>query len=65
MSSIRLIVRREASICNSPDRQVGVTIGIKTNEARRADIHDIHAGPSDLANRSNIPSHDLTVVAIE
>jgi len=39
--------RREAPPCNSPDRQVGVTVN-KTIEARRADM--IHAGPSDLRN---------------
>ena len=60
-----MIVRREAPIVNSPDRKVRETIGIETNEARRADIMTIHADPSDLANRSNIPNYDLTVAAIE
>ena len=34
------------------------------SEARRADMRDIHAGPSDLVFNFNIPDHDLTVMAI-
>ena len=45
---VRLGFRREAPSCNSPDRQVGVTVAQQTIEARRADM--IHAGPSDLRN---------------
>jgi hypothetical protein len=56
---------REVPLLNSPDRLVGGEVANQDNEARRANLWDVHAGPSDLLNRFQHRNHDLTVVAIE
>ncbi len=46
-------MRPEGPRFNSPDRQVWVTFATRNNQARRVDMYEVHAGPSDLYNNFN------------
>lgn len=58
----RVPERREAPTLNSSDGQVGVPSTLTMKRGPKGG-HD-HFGPSDLANRFNLPNPDLTVAAI-